>query len=308
MQKHLKIDIMATKQKITYCLWFNKEAQDVAKFYTSVFNNSKLEGTDPNPIDTPSGKAGTVLTANFNIFGQSFMALNGGPEFKLNNSISFFIHSDSPEEIDELWQKLSDGGKIMMPLDKYPYSDKYGWVQDKFSMSWQLMLNNPKNEKRPRLMPSLLFVNNVYGKAEEAVHYYTSIFDDTKIGMMEKYPSGLEPDQEGKIMYGDFMLADQWFAIMESAKDHQFDFNQALSFVVHCDTQEEVDHYWNKLSGDGGKEIQCGWLKDKYGVSWQIVPDVLMRLLSGSDKEKSKRVMAAMMEMIKLDVKKLEEA
>ena len=300
--------MMATKQKITYCLWFNKDAEDVAKFYTSVFSHSKMAGTDINPIDTPSGKTGSVLTANFTIEGQSFMALNGGPEFKLNSSISFFIHSDSPEELDELWHKLSEGGKVMMPLDKYFYSDKYGWIQDKFGLSWQLMLDNPNNEKRPRLMPCLLFVNEVYGKAEEAVHFYKSIFDDTKVGMIENFPGGMEPEQEGNIMYGDFMLADQWFAIMETARENQFDFNEALSFVVHCETQEEVDHYWGKLSGEGGKEIQCGWLKDKYGVTWQIVPDVLMRLLSGNDKEKSKRVMAAMMEMVKLDIKALEEA
>jgi predicted 3-demethylubiquinone-9 3-methyltransferase (glyoxalase superfamily) len=299
---------MAKEQKITYCLWFNKEAEEVAKYYTTVFSNSKREGTMSNPIDTPSGKSGSVLTANFTIFGQSFMALNGGPEFHLNSSISFFIHSNSADEIDGLWQKLGESGKVLMPLDKYPFSDKYGWVQDKYGLSWQLILNNPKNEQRPRLMPSLLFVNNIYGKAEEAIHYYTSIFDDTKVGMMEKYPAGMEPDEEGKIMYADFMLADQWFAIMESAREHNFDFNEALSFVVHCQTQEEVDHFWYKLSGNGGSEIQCGWLKDKYGVVWQIVPDMLLKLVTGTDKEKAKRVMQAMMKMVKLDIKTLEEA
>lgn len=299
---------MAKEHKITYSLWFNKEAEEVAKYYTTVFSNSKMEGSMSNPIDTPSGKSGSVLTANFTIFGQSFMALNGGPAFQLNSSISFFIHSDSPEEINGLWQKLGEGGKVMMPLDKYPFSDKYGWVQDKYGLSWQLILNNPKNEQRPRLMPCLLFVNNIYGKAEEAIHYYTSIFDDTKVGMLEKYPAGMEPDQEGKIMYADFILADQWFAIMESAREHNFDFNEALSFVVHCQSQEEVDHYWYKLSGNGGSEIQCGWLKDKYGVVWQIVPDMLLKLVTGTDKEKAKRVMQAMMKMVKLDIKTLEEA
>lgn len=299
---------MATEQKITYCLWFNKEAEDVAKYYTSVFKNAALRGVARSPIDTPSGSSGTILMADFTIEGQQFMALNGGPEFKLNNSVSFFIHTDSPEEIDTLWEKFSDGGKILMHLDKYSFSDKYGWIQDKYGLSWQLMLNNPKNENRPRLMPSLLFANKVYGKKEEAIHFYTSIFNDTKIGMMEKYPAGMEPDQEGKIMYADFMLADQWFAIMESAHDHQFDFNEALSFIVHCDTQEEVDHFWYKLSGDGGKEIQCGWLKDKYGVTWQIVPKIMLQLLEGTDRERAKRAMAAMMKMVKLDIKTLEEA
>ncbi|MEO6682026.1 MAG: VOC family protein [Ginsengibacter sp.] len=298
---------MSTEQKITYCLWFNKKAEDIATFYTSIFKNSTLNTVQRNPIDTPSGDKGTVLTANFTIEGNHFMALNGGPDFKLHNSVSFFLHSDSPDEIDELWQKFADGGNVFMPLDKYPFSDKYGWIQDKFGLSWQLMLNNPEFEKRPRLMPSLLFEEKLYGKAEEAIHFYLSIFDDSKIGMMEKYPAGMEPDQEGKIMYGDFMLANQWFAIMESAHDHSFEFNEAFSFVVHCDTQEEVDHFWYKLS-NGGKELQCGWLKDKYGVTWQIIPKIMIQLFENADREKAKRAMKAMMTMVKLDIKKLEEA
>lgn len=299
---------MANQQKISYCLWFNKEAEDVAKFYTSVFKNSTFGKVSRSPTDTPSGNAGTVLTTSFEIEGQPFLALNGGPEFKLNPSISFFIHSDSPEEIDELWQKLSEGGKIMMKLDKYPYSDKYGWVEDKYGVSWQLMLPMPETEKRPRLMPCLLLTNEVYGRAEEAIQFYTSVFNDSKIGNIARYPAGMDPDKEGKIMYADYMLEGIWFAAMESARDHKFEFNMALSFMVYCDTQEEVDDYWIKLTTDGGKEIQCGWLTDKFGVSWQIVPKIMIELLNNEDKEKAKRAMEAMMKMVKLDIKTLEEA
>lgn len=299
---------MEADQKITYCLWLNNDAEEVAKFYTDIFKNSSLGKVSHSPLDTPQGKAEKALTANFEIEGQSFLALNGGPEFTLNPSISFLIHSHSPEEIDELWEKFSDGGNVLMEMGKYPHSDKYGWIQDKYGLSWQLMLNNPKNEIRPKLMPSLLFVNKAYGKAEEAIELYTSIFNVSKTGVIEKYSAGVEPNEEGKIMFADLMLEGVWFALMESARDHKFDLNEAFSFMVHCDTQEEIDHYWNKLSADGGSEIQCGWLKDKYGVAWQIVPKILSRLLQSRDKEKAKRVMEAMMKMVKLDIKTLEEA
>ena len=299
---------MEEKQKISYCLWFNNEAENVAKFYTGIFKNSRLGKITYNPVDTPSGKTGTALTASFEIEGQPFLALNGGPEFTLNPSISFFINSNSPEEIDELWQKLSDGGKVLMELGKYPYSDKYGWVQDKYGLSWQLMLPMPETDTRPKLMPCLLLTNEVYGKAEEALQLYTSLFPVSKTGNIARYPAGMEPDKEGKIMYGDFMLAGIWFAIMESAREHKFEFNMALSFIVHCDTQEEVDHYWYKLTEEGGKEIQCGWLTDKFGISWQIVPRIMLQLLNSADKDKAKRAMEAMMKMVKLDIKTLEEA
>ena len=306
--KKIKTTIMVADQKISYCLWLNREVEEVAKFYTNIFKNARLKGIDRNPDDTPSGNSEIVLSTSFEIEGQTFLALNGGSNDTLNPSISFFIHSDSPEEIDELWQKFSEDGNVLMALNKYPFSDKYGWIQDKYGLSWQLMLTNPRNEKRPKLMPSLMFVNHNYGKAEEAISFYTSLFKESKTGTIERYPAGMEPEQEGRIMYADFRLEGTWFALMESAHDHKFDFNQAMSFVVLCDTQEEVDHYWYKLSADGGTEIHGGWLKDKYGVTWQIVPKVLVKLMAGEDREKANRVMKAMMKMVKLDIKMLEEA
>ena len=152
-----------------------------------------------------------------------------------------------------------------------------------------------------------MFVNEVYGKAEEAIKYYTSIFDNSKTGMIARYPAGMDADKEGNIMYSDFMLEGQWFGAMDSGQNHQFYFNEAISFVIHCETQKEVDFYWETLTEEG-KEVQCGWLKDKYGVAWQVTPNILPKLLQGTDKAKSKRVMEAMMQMVKLDIEKLEQA
>jgi predicted 3-demethylubiquinone-9 3-methyltransferase (glyoxalase superfamily) len=296
---------MVAKQKITYCLWLNKEAEEAVKFYASVFPNAKRTSIVNNPVDTPSGKNGTVLTASFELEGQEFMILNGGPEFTLNPSISFMVHCDTADEVEALWNKLSDGGKALMPLDKYPFSDKYGWIEDKYGLSWQLILSKQKAPQK--VMPSLLFVNEVYGKAEEAIQYYTSIFNDAKTGTFARYSAGMEPDREGTIMYADFMLEGQWFVAMDSAHNHQFHFGEAISFIVHCDTQEEVDYYWDKLTKEG-KEVQCGWLRDKYGVAWQVTPKIMLNLLQGEDREKASRAMEAMMTMVKLDIAALENA
>lgn len=296
---------MAAKEKITYCLWFNKDAEEAVNFYTSVFPNARITDIVYNPVDTPSGKTGTVLTASFSMEGQEFMVLNGGTEFTLNPSISFMAHCDTADEVEALWNKLSAGGIALMPLDKYPFSDRYGWIQDKYGVSWQLIL--PQQKAPQKVMPSMLFVNEVYGKAEEAIQYYTSIFHHAKAGNIARYPGGMEPDKEGTIMYADFMLEGQWFAAMDSAHNHKFHFNEAISLMVHCDTQEEIDYYWNKLTEEG-KEVQCGWLRDKYGVAWQVTPTIMLQLLQGKDKEKAKRAMQAMMTMVKLDINELEKA
>lgn len=153
----------------------------------------------------------------------------------------------------------------------------------------------------------MLFVGNVCGRAEEAINFYTSIFNDSKVLGTFRYGANQNPDKEGTIAFADFILDGQIFAAMDSAYAHDFTFNEAISFVVNCETQERVDNFWEKLS-EGGVEVQCGWLKDKFGLSWQIVPNDLVKLLSSHDPEKSKRVMAAMLQMKKLDIEKLKNA
>ncbi len=296
-------------QKITPHLWFDKEAKEAAAFYTSIFPNSHITNTT-TITDTPSGDTDIV---SFTIWGYDLMAISAGPLFKLNPSISFMVNfdpsqdKDAHKKIDEIWEKLSEGGKVLMPLDKYPFSQRYGWIQDKYGFSWQLILTNPEGEKRPVIVPSLLFVGNVCGKAEEASDFYLSIFKNSKRGAMNRYPAGMEPDKEGTIMFTDFTLEGQWFAAMDSAHKHEFAFNEALSFIVHCDTQEEIDYFWEKLSAVPESE-QCGWLKDKYGVSWQIVPTAMETMMASGDKEKIARVTQAFLKMKKFDIATLKKA
>lgn len=303
--------ITATNQKIGYNLWFDTQAEEAAKFYTSLFNNSKMGRISryPSTGQEIHGKAeGTVMVAEFEIENQHFTALNGGSDFKFNPSISFFINRETPTEIDVLWEKLIDGGEVLMALDKYPFSEHYGWLQDKFGVSWQLILARKDGDWRPPIIPSLLFVGDQCGRAEEAINFYTEIFKNSKIGNLARYEAQHKSNKEGTLMYGDFMLNGQWFAAMDSAQEHHFQFNEAISLIVSCDNQDEVDYYWNKLNKDGDpKAQQCGWLKDKFGVSWQIVPKILSEFMSGNDK-KAQRTMKAMLQMKKLDIDTLTNA
>lgn len=202
---------------------------------------------------------------------------------------------------------MSEGGTVLMPLDEYPFSKRYGWIQDKYGLSWQLMLTNPEGEERPPIIPFLLFVGDKCGNAEEALKFYLSVFKNAKQGLIARYPKGMEPDKEGTIMFSDFLLEDQWFAAMDSAHEHKFNFNEAISFMVYCDTQEEIDYYWEKLSAVPEAE-QCGWLKDKFGVSWQIVPTEMDEMMSKSTPEQLARVTKAFLKMKKFDLVELQKA
>ncbi|MFD1413360.1 VOC family protein [Oceanobacillus jeddahense] len=300
----------ANSKNIVPHLWFDKEAKEAAAFYTSVFPNSQV-CSEIVVKDTPSGDCDLV---SFDLWGQRFMSISAGPYFSFNPSISFMVNFDpardehASKQIEEVWEKLSDGGQVLMPFDAYPFSEKYGWIQDKYGVSWQLILTNPEGEERPPILPSMMFTGENAGKAEEAVQFYLSIFKDSKKGVSAKYPAGMEHNQEGTVMFSDFMLENVWLTAMDSALEHGFQFNEAVSLLVNCDTQEEIDYYFEQLSAVPEAE-QCGWLKDKYGVSWQIVPKDLDEMMSEhATQEQIDRVNQAMMPMKKLDMKTLRKA
>lgn len=298
-----------TNQNIVPHLWYDKEANEAAEFYASIFPDSKI--TNITTLhDTPSGNSDIV---SFELWGQKFMAISAGPLFKFNPSVSFIVNfdpsreKDAREKINEVWNKLSEGGTALMPLDKYPFSERYGWIQDKYGLSWQLIFTNTEGEERPTIVPSLMFVGDKCGKAEEAINFYLSVFKNSKQGLIARYPQGMEPDKEGTIMFSDFMLENQWFAAMDSAREHKFSFNEAISFMVYCDKQKEIDYYWDKLTAVPDAE-QCGWLKDKYGLSWQIVPREMNETMSKGTPEQIARVTKAFLKMKKFDLAELEKA
>ena len=295
--------------KITPHLWFDKEAIEAAEFYCSLFSGSELTYIT-TLHDTPSGDCDVV---SFQLSGQPFMAISAGPLFTFNPSVSFILNFDpsrdrnARETLDTTWKRLSQGGKVLMPLDKYPFSERYGWIQDKYGLSWQLILSDPSGEERPFIVPSLLFVGGVCGKSEEAINFYLGLFGGTKRGIVARYPGGMEPDKEGTIMFADFMIEQQWFAAMDSAREHNFSFNEAISFMVSCDTQQEIDYFWEKLSAVPEAE-QCGWLKDMYGLSWQITPASLDEMMQKGTPVQIARVTQAFLPMKKFDIAKLRKA
>lgn len=286
-------------KKIIPHIWFDKEAKEATAMYVSIFNNSKINSI--NTIkDTPSGDCDTV---DFTLEGQSFMAISAGPYFKLNPAISFFVVFDKEEEIKNVWDKLVDDGKILMPYNTYPWATKYGWLQDKYGVSWQLSMSENHNMVQ-KITPTLMFTQDVAGKARDAISDYTTIFQNSKIEMISEYMAG-EGDVEGYIKHARFSLDGNNFIAMDSSAKHEFKFNEAISFVITCDTQEEINYYSNKLSAYPEAE-QCGWVKDRYGVSWQIVPKIMSEMMASGNADQMARVTQAFLKMKRFDIKTLQ--
>ncbi|EKD58871.1 MAG: hypothetical protein ACD_56C00036G0003 [uncultured bacterium] len=301
-------------QKITPFLWFDNEAEEAVGFYVSVFSDSKSKlGTTTRYNDASvevSGKpSGSIMTVDFELYGQQFIAINGGPDFEFTPAVSFIVACQSHEEVENLWGKLVEGGSVLMELDKYPFSEKYGWLKDKYGLSWQLMLSVNKDSAKQKITPFLMFTGNNAGRAEEAINEYIKIFHNAKIAKVVRYGKDEMNEAEGTIMHAIFSLEEQQFAAMDSSYQHGFNFNEAISFLINCKDQEEIDYYWNKLKEGGDEKAQiCGWLKDRFGVSWQVAPDFWKNMYNDTDPEKANRAMKAMLEMKKIEIEKLKNA
>jgi predicted 3-demethylubiquinone-9 3-methyltransferase (glyoxalase superfamily) len=278
-----------SRQRIIPCIWFDGDADDAVAFYLTVFAGSRETGRSTYPTeglaDFQQDMAGKTLTIDFTIGDVRLMALNAGNEFEPNPMLSFMLNFDpsmDPAAVDRLdaaWQRLGDGGKVLMELAEYPFSKRYGWVQDRFGVSWQLILTNPEGEPRPFVIPSLMFANANVNRANEALDFYTSVFPDARVGNVAKYPENQDLVEAGSVMFGEFAVGSQWFAVMDSPVAHDFNFNEGLSLIVECADQAEIDRYWEKLSHVPEAEV-CGWCKDQFGVSWQVVPANLDQLMT----------------------------
>ncbi|MFN8258331.1 MAG: VOC family protein [Bacteroidales bacterium] len=275
------------KKPIYTCLWFNNNAKEAVEIYSKSFQGLKIANETP-------------MVINFEFEGQKVMCLNGGPMYRPNPSISLFVVFSTENEIQRAWDYISEGGSVLMPLNKYEWSQKYGWLNDKFGVSWQFFLGN-KDDFGQKLIPNILFTGSNAGKAREAINHYIKIFENSSVVAMNEYKAG-DNDVEGYLKHARFKLRNSQFIIMDSSLTHHFGFSEGNSFVIECENQEEIDFFWNKLTEDG-EEGQCGWLKDKYGISWQVVPAILSELMS--DDEKAERVVAAFLKMKKFEIDKL---
>jgi len=283
-------------QGIATHLWYDKDAKEAAALYTSLFPNSRIRSTN-TLHDTPSG---TVDLVSIELCGQDFRMISAGPYFKFTPAISFLVACETKDEVDRLWQTLSQDGQVMMELGSYPFSERYGWLADRFGLSWQLMYAGGRPIMQT-ITPVLMFTGANSGKAEEAMNFYASVFPQSSVNVQMRYGKGQEPDTEGTVTFANFTLDGEQFAAMDSAHPHGFGFNEAISFLVHCESQQEIDRYWERLSADPKSE-QCGWLKDKYGVSWQIVPTAMDEMMSSGDAQQIARVTQAFLKMKKFDI------
>lgn len=290
-----------TPGPIVPCLWFDDQAEAAADLYVSAFSGGRIVATSryPESSDNPGGKPrGSILTVELELAGQRFTALNGGPIFTVNPSISFFVFVDTAEEADRLFSKLGDGGQALMPLGDYPWSKRYGWIQDRFGVSWQIMTGE-RPQTGTTIAACLMFSGSVHGKAEAALQSYVKIFKNARADAIERYAAGEGP--EHTVKHGRISIGGQTLIAMDSHVKHEFSFNEGVSLQVLCDNQRELDHYWEALA-EGGEHGPCGWLKDRFGVSWQVVPKDIAEWFASRDTAARDRAFQAVMGMKKLDI------
>lgn len=284
-------------QPIIPCIWFEGDVEAIAEWYVSKFPDSFVDYTT-KLTDTPSGET-TIVTVS--LAGQFFQLLGAGPLKERNPSISYMVTFPTSEEVETLWNELVEGAEVLMPLDTYDFSERYGWLKDKHGVSWQIMHSGGMDIQT--VTPCFLFVGDVFGRAEAAMNDWISIFPDSYVleDHMIRYEATDGPELEGKLNYARFVLSGREFVAMDSAENHQFAFNEMQSLIAFCESQAEIDDYWAKLSAVPEAE-QCGWLQDRYGVSWQIVPWEMEEMLTTGTKEQLARVTQAFLPMKKIDV------
>ena len=289
--------------KMVPSLWFDTEAREAVNFYISLFGDSEITWSTVIE-DTPSGDSEQF---GFKWAGLDFVAISAGPIFKLNPSISLTVNCETGEEADALWEKLLDGGFALMEMGQYPFAERFGWVQDRFGLSWQVTYDSNAEKNAEKILPSLMFINEQYGRAEEAINHYLDVFKNSETLAIMHNPAGHPMEKEGTVMFSKQRFEDIQFLMNENSFNHAFNFNEAFSFMIYCDTQEEIDYYWDKLTAVPESEV-CGWVKDQFGVSWQIMPRELDEMLLSEDTVAKDRVVAAFMKMKKMDIATLRQA
>lgn len=273
---------MKNSANISVALWFDNNAKEAMHFYTSIFPNSQINHSDAIVTDA-------ILS------GVQFTGINGGPVFKPNPSISFMVILEKKEEVDTIWEKLLLDGKVLMPLEKYPWSEHYGWIEDKYGVNWQLYFGNLKDVNDQQIVPTLLFTQEQNGKCEEAIEFYESVFPIFKKYGILKHSEG---ELSGLVQHTQFSANNFLLMAMDGGMTHNFSFNEGVSLVIHCDSQQDIDYYWDALV-NRGKESMCGWCKDPFGVNWQVIPKGIEKMLQ------SQSAATALMKMKKIIINDL---
>lgn len=276
--------------KLHTCIWYNNNAAEAVTLYREAFGD----------VEVLSDNGMVVM---FSIKGTTLMGLNGGDRFVPTPALSYYISCADAAETEKAWAVLAREGKALIPLGQYDWNEKYGWIADKYGVNWQIWTGE-FSQPDQNVVPGLMFCGPVQGRAEEAIGYYTGIFKQASKGMMAHYPADA-PGIGGQVVHAEFILENMLFKAFDSGVPQPFTFNEGISMVIPCDTQEEIDHFWNRFTGDGGGESMCGWCHDKFGVWWQVIPAILPQLMA--DPEKGEKVMQAFLKMKKFDIQTLLE-
>lgn len=243
-------------------VWFDNNAAEAFELYCKLFPNSKIRESN-------------TLVVSANLYGTPLIGINGGPIFKPNNSISFMVICEDKSEISQYWRILESGGTILMPIQEYPWSPYYGWLNDKYGVGWQLYLGKRSDVNNQSIVPTLMFCGKQQGRCNAALQFYESLFPSFKQQGILQYEDG---DVKGQVMHSQFTANGFTMMAMDSGVPQDFTFNEGISIVIPCTDQKEIDYYWDAITKDGD-ESQCGWCKDQFGVSWQTVPKNLDEIL-----------------------------
>ncbi len=286
------------KKPLPY-LWFDDAAEAAVDFYVRTIPDSRIEDVHrygDAGADVSGQPSGSVMSVSFTLGGVGMVALNGGPLYRFSPAVSFFVNCATADEVDRIFGALAEGGEVLMPLDAYPFSERYGWLADRYGVNWQVM----RSDAAQRVVPSLLFVGARFRQAAAAIDRYLSVLPDSAELARERA-------EDGSVLFSAQRLGGLEFRIMESGEAHAFDFTPAVSFLLACETDEEHDRLYAALS-DGGEIQPCGWLADRFGISWQVVPEGLFAALQDEDPVRAERAMAAMLTMTKIDLGAIERA
>lgn len=282
-------DTSRTPQRIIPSLWFAGDAEEAATLYARIFPGARIGDTQRYPteglLDFQQPMAGQVLTIDVELPDLRITLVNASDEFRPNPSASFLVtfdparDADARESVDVLHAALAEGGVERMPLQAYPFSPYYAWVEDRFGVNWQLMVTEPGASQRPRVVPALTFCGSAQNRCREAMDLYIDTLPDSAWGMVAEYPEQTGPATPGSIMFSEVRLFGQWFTAMDSGAEMPFAFTEGYSLMVQASGQDQLDAFWSALSSVPEAE-RCGWCKDRFGLSWQVVPDNLGELMS----------------------------
>ncbi|MDG3207085.1 VOC family protein [Streptococcus suis] len=282
-------------QPIIPHLWYDTEAKEAVAFYVDLFGGN-VDWTY-TITDTPSGDSDLI---QFQLGDMTLAAISAGPYFTLNESMSLMVNVADKDEVTRLYQALSEGGRILMPLGEYPFSPYYVWLEDRFGLSWQLSYA-PDLDKPYQFDICLLFSQEQVGLAQPMLDYYKDKLPQASVGQLSYYGEGEAAVEAAKLNYAELLVAGQKMIVMDHGYGGVASFNEAFSFMVYVDSQEEAESWYEKVSAVPEAGI-CGWAKDQFGISWQIVPRILMEAYDTANPEKVKAVNAAVMTMKRLDI------